>query len=146
MLNEFKNFIARGNVIDLAVGMIIGAAFTSIVKSLVDDVIMPVIGVLTNGIDFSDLYINLSGTDYASLKAAQDAGAATVNYGLFINASVHFLIVATVIFFMVKAINKVKDQADDTNDKKVRTPKEILLLTEIRDLLASEKSTGTDKT
>ena len=88
MLNEFKNFIARGNVIDLAVGMIVGAAFTTIVKSLVNDIVMPVIGLFTKGVDFSNLYINLSSEEYESLKAAKDAGAATINYGLFINAIV----------------------------------------------------------
>lgn len=138
MFNEFKNFIARGNVIDLAVGMIVGASFTTIVKSLVGDIIMPVIGVFTDGIDFSNMYINLSGGEYATLKQAQEAGAATINYGLFVNAVVHFLIIALVIFFLVKGINAVKDKAQDPADTTVKTPQDILLLKEIRDLLAKQ--------
>ena len=138
MLNEFKNFIARGNVIDLAVGMIVGAAFTTIVKSLVNDIVMPVIGLFTKGVDFSNLYINLSSEEYESLKAAKDAGAATINYGLFINAIVHFLIISLVIFMVVKGLNKLKEKAEDPNDKSIKTPQDIQLLKEIRDLLAEK--------
>lgn len=141
MWNDFKNFIARGNVIDLAVGMIIGAAFTTIVKSLVSDIIMPIVGLFTKGVDFSNLYINLSGEEYETLAAAQEAGAATVNYGLFINALVHFLIVAFVVFLMVKSITRLKEKAEDPADTTIKTPQDIMLLREIRDALV-EKNTG----
>src|SRR6266436_6606062 len=107
MFQEFKAFISRGNVIDLAVGIIIGAAFTGIVNSLVNDVIMPPIGLLLGGIDFSNLYLNLSGGSYPSLKAAQDAGAATINYGVFINAIIRFVIVAFAVFILVKQVNRL---------------------------------------
>ena len=108
MLKEFKEFAMRGNVVDMAVGIIIGAAFGGIVKSLVADVIMPPIGLLLGGVDFSDLFINLSGGDYASLAAAQEAGAATLNIGVFINTVLNFIIVAFAIFLLIKAINQMK--------------------------------------
>jgi len=132
MWQEFRAFIARGNVIDLAVGIIIGAAFTSIVDSLVKDIIMPPIGLVLGGIDFSDFYINLSGKEYASLAAAKEAGAATVNYGVFINACVKFLIVAFAVFILVKQVNRIH--------KKPPPPPpvvsdEVKLLAEIRDLM-----------
>ena len=107
MLKEFRTFIMRGNVLDLAVAVIIGAAFSRIVTSLVNDIIMPPIGLLLGGVDFSNLFINLSGTPYPSLAAAQEAGAATLNYGLFINAVIEFLIVAFVIFMIIRAINRL---------------------------------------
>lgn len=107
MLKEFQQFIMRGNVLDLAVGIIIGAAFTGIVSSLVKDIIMPPVGLLLGGVDFSSLYWNLSGTAYESLAAAQEAGAATINYGLFINAIIQFLIVALVVFLVVRAMNSM---------------------------------------
>ena len=126
----------RGNVMDMAVGIIIGAAFTAIVSSLVADLINPVIGVFTGGIDFSAMYYNLSGTEYASLTAAQDAGAATLNYGKFINALINFLIIAFVVFILVKGVNKLKEAAEDPKQKDAPPPpKDIQLLTEIRDLL-----------
>ena len=103
---EFKQFIMRGNVLDLAVGIIIGAAFTSIVNSLVNDIIMPPIGMLLGNVDFSNLYINLTDTDYDSLAAAQEAGAATINYGVFLNAVITFLIVALVVFLLIKQVNR----------------------------------------
>jgi len=108
MFQEFKKFIMRGNVLDLAVAVIIGGAFGSIVTSLVNDVIMPPIGMLLGKINFKDLFINLSGTPYASLADAQAAGAATINYGNFINTIVNFLIVAFVIFLIVRAFNRMK--------------------------------------
>lgn len=111
MLKEFKEFAMRGNVIDLAIGVIIGGAFGKIVSSLVEDVIMPLIGLLLGKISFANLFISLSGEDYSSLAAAKDAGAATLNYGLFINAIVDFLIVAFVIFLVIKAINKLQKPA-----------------------------------
>lgn len=132
MLNEFKSFIMRGNVLDLAVGIIIGAAFTGIVNSLVADIIMPPIGVLMGGIDFSEYYINLSGVDYPSLKAAKAAGAATINYGLFLNQVINFLIVGFAVFMIVKQANRFK-KAEDA--KPVSPPASEVLLAEIRDLL-----------
>jgi large conductance mechanosensitive channel len=111
MLKEFKAFAMRGNVIDLAIGVIIGGAFGKIIGSLVTDIIMPPIGLLLGGINFTDLFINLSGTPYESLKAAQDAGAATINYGLFINTLINFLIIAFVLFLIVRAINKLQKPA-----------------------------------
>ena len=113
MLKEFKEFIARGNVMDMAVGIIIGAAFTAIVTSMVNDVLMPFIGVVTAGIDFGDLFIALDGGEYASLKAAEDAGASIVKYGAFINATINFLIVAFVVFMLVKGVNSLKRKAED---------------------------------
>jgi large conductance mechanosensitive channel len=107
MLKEFKQFIMRGNVLDLAVAVIIGAAFGKIVTSLVNDVIMPPIGLLLGGVNFKSLYWNLSGVQYASLEEAQAAGAATINYGLFINAIVDFLIVAFVIFLVIRQVNRL---------------------------------------
>ena len=117
MLAEFKEFIARGNAIDLAVGVVIGAAFTAIVNTLVNGVIMPIIGLILGGLDFSNLFIVLKdgnpGPPYATLVAASDAGASVLTYGAFINAIVTFLIVAFVIFLMVKAINKVRKPAEE---------------------------------
>ena len=112
MLKEFKKFIARGNVIDLAIGVIIGGAFNSIVQSLVNDVIMPPIGLIAGKVDFAQLYINLSNVSYPTLTAAQEAGAPTINYGLFINNVINFLIVAFVIFLLVRQINKLKPEAE----------------------------------
>lgn len=107
MWKEFKKFIARGNVIDLAVAVIIGGAFNQIVKSLVNDIIMPPLGLLLGRVDFGDLYINLSGTPYASLAEAQAAGAATINYGLFINTLVQFLILSLVVFLLVRQVDRL---------------------------------------
>ena len=107
MLAEFKKFILRGNVLDLAIGIIIGAAFGKIVSSLVNDVIMPPIGMALGGVNFADLFITLSGGSYDSLKAAKDAGAATINYGAFLNTVIEFLIVAFVVFLIVRWINKL---------------------------------------
>lgn len=137
MFNEFKNFIARGNVMDMAVGIIVGAAFTGIVQSLVKDIFNPLLGVFTGGIDFSNLYVNLSGQEFDSLAAAQEAGAATINYGMFINAIINFLIIAFAVFIMIKGVNRVKEAAENApKDPATPTPpKDIVLLTEIRDLL-----------
>lgn len=107
LIKEFQTFAARGNVLDLAVGVIVGGAFGKIVTSLVNDVIMPPIGLLLGKVDFSGLYVNLSGKAYDSLAAAKAAGAPTVNYGLFVNALIDFLIVAFVIFLLVRQINKM---------------------------------------
>ena len=107
---EFREFIMRGNVMDLAVGVIIGGAFQSIINSLVNDIIMPVISLLTGGIDFNNWFISLDGTKYETLAAAQEAGAATLNYGTFITAVINFLLMALVIFFLVKSLNKLNDK------------------------------------
>ena len=132
MLKEFRNFIARGNVFDMAVGIIIGAAFTGIVNSLVGDLIMPVIGVITSGIDFSNLFVALDGNQYDSLAAAKEAGAAVITYGVFINAVINFLIVAFVIFMLVKQVNRLKKEEAAAP---AEPPADVRLLTEIRDLL-----------
>lgn len=108
MLQEFKKFVTRGNVIDLAVGIVIGAAFTSVVSSFVDDILMPPIGRLTGGVDFSELYVNLSEGEYESLAAAREAGAATINYGIFLNSVISFLIVAFAVFLLVQSYNKLR--------------------------------------
>lgn len=110
MLKEFKEFAMRGNVIDMAVGIIIGAAFGKIVTSFVKDMIMPPIGLLTGGVDFSNLFINLSSTPYATLAEAQKAGVATINYGAFINTILDFIIIAFAIFIVIKQINRLKKE------------------------------------
>jgi large conductance mechanosensitive channel len=117
MLKEFKEFVMRGNVLDLAIGIIIGTAFGRIVTSLVNDIIMPPIGLLLGKINFSALYINLSGQSFASLADAQKANAATINYGLFINNVIVFLIVALVVFLLVKSINQLKKPAPKEDPK-----------------------------
>lgn len=127
MFKDFKEFIMRGNVVDMAVGVIIGAAFGKIVNSLVTDVLMPPIGRLTGGVDFSSLYINLSGTAYASLAEAQKAGAATVNYGLFLNTIINFLIVAAAIFLLISQINRLKARFDQPAPAAAPTTKECPL-------------------
>jgi len=135
MLKEFKEFAMRGNLIDMAVGIIMGVAFGGLVNSLVNDVIMPIVGKITGGVDFSNLFINLSGPhdQFASLKAAKDAGAATVNYGLFINLIINFVIVAFVMFLLIKGMNKMKKEAPATIP--AAPPRSEVLLAEIRDLL-----------
>jgi large conductance mechanosensitive channel len=107
MFNEFKQFIMRGNVVDLAVGVVIGAAFGKIVTSFVEDILMPPIGLALGKVDFSNLFINLSGEDYPSVAAAKAAGAATLNYGIFLNNIFNFLIVAFAIFLLIKQINRM---------------------------------------
>lgn len=110
---EFRDFIARGNVFDLAVGIVVGGAFGTVVKSFVSDILMPPIGLLTGGLDFSSLFINLSGTHYASLADAQQAGAPTINYGLFINNALSFLIIALAVFMLVRGYNRLRRQAEE---------------------------------
>jgi large conductance mechanosensitive channel len=111
MLKEFKEFALKGNMLDLAVAVIIGGAFGKIITSLVNDIIMPPIGLLLGGLNFSDLYINLSGKAYPSLAAAQEAGAPTLNYGMFLNTIIDFVIVAFVLFLVIRAFNKMKKPA-----------------------------------
>ena len=108
MFKEFKEFAMRGNVLDLAIGLVIGAAFGKIITSFVSDILMPPLGLLLGKVDFTNLYINLSGTHYDTLKAAKEAGAATINYGLFLGAVIDFLIVAFAIFLVVRQINRMK--------------------------------------
>lgn len=137
-VSEFKEFISKGNVLDLAVGVIIGAAFGKIVSSLTDDIIMPFLGVFTKGIDFKDLFVTLDGKHYDSLKTAQDAGAAAIAYGNFINAVLYFLIIALIIFLIVKGANSLKKKPEPVEVVAAAPPaptKEELLLTEIRDAL-----------
>ncbi|WP_322867127.1 large conductance mechanosensitive channel protein MscL [Aquicoccus sp. G2-2] len=141
MLKEFKDFIAKGNVMDMAVGIIIGAAFTAIVKSLVSDLINPIIGLFTGGIDFVNKYVVLSGDVAAgtSLEAARESGASIFAYGSFIMAVINFLIIAWVVFMLVRYVNKVKEAAEkkeEVAEAPPAGPTEVELLTEIRDSLA----------
>ena len=140
MFNEFKTFIARGNVIDMAVGIVVGAAFTAIVTSLVSDVVNPILGMAVGGIDFSNYYIDLSMHNYDSLDAARKAGAPLIMYGLFINAVIKFLIVAFVVFLMVKQVNRLKAGIieKDADKPAPPPPEDITLLREIRDLLKAK--------
>lgn len=135
MFQEFKDFAMRGNVVDLAVGFILGGAFSTIVKSLVDDILMPPLGLLLGGVDFTNLYFSLSGGDYPSLAAAQEAGAATINYGLFINNIIAFVILAFALFLIIKGMNKMQKKAEETPAEPAAPPREQVLLEEIRDLL-----------
>jgi large conductance mechanosensitive channel len=118
MLKELKEFAMRGNVIDLAIGVIIGAAFGKIVTSLVDDIIMPPLGLVLGKVDFTNLYLNLSGGSYPSLAEAKKAGAATLNYGVFLNTVVQFLIVAFVVFLLVRALNRMQRKPEVTPNTK----------------------------
>ena len=132
MWREFRDFAVRGNVVDLAVGLILGAAFTTIVNSLVNDLLMPPIGLLLGGIDFSDFFITIKGQSYPTVAAAKAAGAVTLNYGLFINAIIKFVIVAFAVFLLVKQINRMKIDLTPAAAAPTKTEE---LLTEIRDLL-----------
>ena len=135
-VNEFKAFIMRGNVVDLAVGIIIGAAFTGIVNSLVKDVFTPIIGVLTGGVDFTNIFITLKGPTEATLEAAQKAGAVTINVGLFLNAVIQFLIVGFAIFWLVKMISRFKAKEEAKPEaEKAAPPRMESLLEEIRDAI-----------
>ena len=135
MLQEFREFIARGSVIDLAVGVVVGAAFTTIVNSLVNDILMPPLGLILGGIDFSSFFITLKGTGgYPSLEAAKAAGAVTINYGQFLNAVIRFLIVAFAIFIVVKQVNRLYRKPAPLATPPAPSPQEVLL-TEIRDIL-----------
>jgi len=134
MLKEFREFAMRGNVVDMAVGIILGSAFGKIVSSLVNDLIMPPIGMLLGKMDFSEFYINLSGGRYPTLAAAREAGAVVIAYGAFINTIIDFLIVAFAIFLLIRQINRWKRQAEAL-PAPVEPPRQELLLAEIRDLL-----------
>lgn len=117
MFKDFKEFAMKDNVVDLAVGVVIGGAFGKIVTSLVDDIIMPLVGLLIGGIDFSNLFINLSKTNYSTLAAAEEAGAATLNYGLFLGSVVDFLIIAFSIFIAIRQISKFRKKDEDKNEE-----------------------------
>jgi large conductance mechanosensitive channel len=140
MLNEFKEFALRGNVVDMAVGIVIGAAFSTIVKSLVGDVLMPPLGLATGGVDFSDLFIALDGQTYASLAQAKEAGAPTINYGVFINNVIAFLIVAFALFLVVKVMNQLRRHQEEA--PATEPPQEVQLLQEIRDALVAKSESG----
>ncbi|MBR9651152.1 large conductance mechanosensitive channel protein MscL [Thalassovita aquimarina] len=142
MIKEFKEFIARGNVMDMAVGIIIGAAFTAIVKSVVADLINPIIGLFTGGVDFTNNYAVLSGdvAEGASLEAARETGASVFAYGSFLMAVINFLIIAIVVFMLIRSVNKVKDAAmakeEEAPAEEAPTgPSELDILVEIRDAL-----------
>jgi large conductance mechanosensitive channel len=141
MLKEFKAFAMRGNVVDMAVGIVIGASFGTIITSLVKDVIMPPIGLLLGKVDFSNLFVVLkngvAAGPYATLSAAQSAGAVTLNYGLFLNTIINFFIVAFAIFMVIRGMNKMKKQQEEKPAAPPAPPKQELLLAEIRDLLKS---------
>jgi len=140
LLQEFREFAVKGNVVDLAVGVIIGGAFGTIVSSLVGDVIMPPLGLLLGGVDFKDFFLVLRAGDkvpppYLTLAAAKDAHAATLNYGLFINAVINFLIVAWAIFLLIRGMNRLRREEAAAPPAPAPPPREEVLLTEIRDLL-----------
>ncbi|MBY8974345.1 large conductance mechanosensitive channel protein MscL [Rhodobacteraceae bacterium NNCM2] len=140
MLNEFKEFAVKGNVVDMGVGIVIGAAFTSIVTSFVNDIINPIIGLFTGGIDFSNLFINLSGQEVTNLSEAQEQGLAVITYGNFINAIISFLIVAWILFLVIKGVNSLKREEEAAPEAPPEPSTEEKLLTEIRDLLAKQAS------
>ena len=137
-VKEFKDFAMRGNVLDMAVGIVIGAAFTAIVNSLVKDVIMPPVGLLTGGLDFSNLFVSLTGEHFDSLAAATEAGAPVLRYGVFINAVINFIIVALAIFVLIKQVNRFKKKEEAAPAAPPPPPADVVLLTEIRDLLKSK--------
>ena len=140
MLQEFKDFIAKGNVMDMAVGIIIGAAFTAIVKSMVDDLINPIIGAIFGGVDFTNMFVVLGDGEYATLEAAREAGASAFAYGAFVTAVINFLIIAFVVFMLVRYVNKVKEAAAKKEEAPAEPeapagPTELDILVEIRDQL-----------
>ena len=137
MFKEFKEFALRGNVVDMAVGIIIGAAFTTIVRSMVDDIIMPPIGVVTGGVDFSNMFVALNGEHYDSLAQARQAGAPTVNFGVFINNVISFMIVAFVLFMAIKGMNQLRRKQEEEPATEPPPSQEVQLLQQIRDVLVA---------
>jgi large conductance mechanosensitive channel len=137
MLQEFKEFALRGNVVDMAVGIIIGAAFSTIVRSLVDDIIMPPLGSVTGGVDFSNMFVSLDGKSYESLAQAKQAGAPTVNFGVFINNVISFAIVAFALFMVIKAMNRLRRTQEEEPAKEPPPSREVQLLQDIRDALVN---------
>jgi large conductance mechanosensitive channel len=132
MVSEFKEFIARGNVVDLAIAVVIGAAFGKIVTALVDGIIMPIVGMAMGGTDFSQLFFSLDGNDYANLAAAQAASAPVITYGAFLQTVIDFLLIALVIFMLLKGYNRIRKPAEEAP---AAPAEEVLLLREIRDSL-----------
>ena len=135
-ISEFKDFISKGSVLDLAVGVIIGASFGNIVKSLTDDILMPILSLVTGGMDFKDWFLALDGSSYKTLEAAKKAGAATLNYGLFLNAIITFLLMAFAIFWIVKLANRLRKPQEVVVADPAPTKDQVLLM-EIRDALRS---------
>ena len=139
MLKEFKEFAAKGNMLDMAVGIVIGAAFATIISSLVNDIIMPPIGMALGGVDFSELFVVIGQGDpagpYATLAAAKEAGAVTINWGLFVNALITFVIIAFALFMVIKGFNSMKREEEAAPEAPPAPSNEEKLLTEIRDLL-----------
>jgi large conductance mechanosensitive channel len=138
MLEEFKSFAMRGNVVDMAVGIIIGGAFGKIISSFVSDVLMPPIGMLLGNVDFSQLFVNLSDKTYESLTLAQEAGAPTINYGVFLNTVLDFLIIAFAIFMVIRGMNKMKKKEEEKPAEPAKPSEEVQLLSEIRDALRNQ--------
>jgi large conductance mechanosensitive channel len=140
MLKEFREFAVKGNVVDMAVGIIIGASFGTIVKSMVDDIIMPPIGLALGGIDFTNIFLTLKGQDHPSLEQAKEAGAVTMNIGVFLNAVITFLIVAFCVFLLVKVVNRMKAEfeAAPVAEKPAPPARSEVLLEEIRDALVKK--------
>jgi large conductance mechanosensitive channel len=132
MINEFKEFLVKGNVMDMAVGFIFGAAFSTVVKSLVDNIVMPPVGMLMGKVDFSALYVALDGKNYTNLKAAEDASAPLIKYGQFINDVIGFVILGFVIFMLIRMVNKLHKKNEEDGKK----PDDIALLEEIRDAVS----------
>lgn len=135
MLKEFRDFAVKGNVIDMAVGIIIGGAFGTIVKSLVSDILMPPIGLLLGGVDFTNIFLTLQGNVEPTLEAAKKSGAVTMNFGMFANAAISFLIVAFSVFLLIKLINAARKKEEEAPAKPAEPPRQEVLLEEIRDLL-----------
>ncbi|MAW52214.1 MAG: large conductance mechanosensitive channel protein MscL [Geminicoccus sp.] len=135
MIKEFREFIERGNVIELAVAFVMGVAFNAIIKSFVADIIMPLVGLVTGGIDFANRFIVLGAGQFATLADAQEAGAATLNYGVFINAIIQFLIIAFVLFMIVRTYNRMKKKEEEAPAAPAEPPRQEVLLEEIRDAL-----------
>lgn len=136
MFKEFKEFATRGNVLDMAVGIIIGAAFTTIVSSLVDDILMPPLGLVLGQLDFTNLFVTLGESEFASLAAAREAGAPVIAYGLFINAVIKFLLVALALFLVIRQFNRFRKEEEAAP---AAPPRQEVLLEEIRDLLKQQK-------
>ncbi len=135
IVNEFKEFAVKGNMVDMAVGIIIGGAFGTIVKSLVNDIIMPPIGYLAGGLDFASMFFDPTGGEHASLEAAREAGAPAIAYGLFINNLISFVIVAWAVFMLVKGMNAMKRKEEEAPEAPAEPPRQEVLLEEIRDAL-----------
>ena len=138
MFKEFKEFAMKGNLVDLAVGFILGGAFSTIVTSLVNDIMMPPLGLALGGVDFTDLFIPLDGGTYESLAAATEAGAPVIAWGKFVNALISFLIMALALFFVVKGINNLKRKEEEAPAAPAEPPRQEILLEEIRNLLAKQ--------